>query len=162
MDQPKAILELNDNAKELEKTKQEYNDKILNSSSEDIQEATITRPYETEYLQTVIGNHAKDKGINLRYELKRASSGVSNEYDMDYTITGSYVSISEFVSAIENNSSLNFKIDNFKLIPASGNTENLQATFKVSGLNVKIDGTNRNNTTSQTDNTNTDNNTNNS
>lgn len=78
---------------------------------------------------------------------------------MDYTITGSYVSISEFVAAIENNSSLNFRIENFKLLPTAGNTENLQATFKVRGLNVKVDGWTN---TSRTDNTNSDNQSNNS
>lgn len=160
VEQPKAILELNESAKELVKAKQEYNDKILNSSNDDIQEAGITRPYETEYLQTVIGNHAKDKGINLRYELRQASSGVSGEYDMDYTITGSYVSISEFVAAIENNSSLNFRIENFRLLPTAGDTENLQATFKVRAINVKVDRINTN--PNQADNTNTDNQTNNS
>lgn len=142
VDEPKAVLELNENAKQLVIAKEEYNDKILNSSNEDIQEARITRPYETEYLQTVIGNHAKDKGINLKYELRQSGTGVSGEYDMYFTITGSYVSISEFVAAIENNSSLNFRIEAFRLVPTK-DTENLQATFNVKGINVKIDGTNR-------------------
>ena len=124
----------------------------MNSSNEDIQEAKITRPYETEYLQTVIGNYAKDKGINLRYELREASMGISGQYDMYFTITGSYVSISEFVAAIENNSSLNFKIEAFKLIPTAGDTETLQATFNVKGINVKVDRANTN--TNQTDNIN--------
>lgn len=144
VDQPKAILELNESAKQLAIVKEQYNDKVLNSTNEDIQEAKITRPYETEYLQTVIGNYAKDKGINLRYELKQASSGVSGEYNMEFTITGSYVSISEFVASIENNSSLNFRIENFKLIPTTNDTENLQASFNVKGINVRIDGVNRN------------------
>ena len=145
VDEPKAMSELNENAKQLVIAKEEYNDKVLSSSSEDVQEAGIIRPYETEYLQTVIGNYAKDKGINLRYELKKASNGVLGEYDMEFMITGSYVSISEFVAAIENNSSLNFKIENFKLVPTSGSTENLQATFNVKGLNIKIDRESTNN-----------------
>lgn len=63
---------------------------------------------------------------------------------MEFTITGSYVSISEFVASIENNSSLNFRIENFKLIPTTNDTENLQASFNVKGINVRIDGVNRN------------------
>ncbi len=156
VDEPKAILELNESAKQLQIAKEEYNDKVLNSSSDDIAEARITRPYETEFLQTVIGNYAKDKGINLRYELRQASSGIQGEYDMYFTITGSYVSISEFVSAIEKDSSLNFRIDNFKLLPSTGDTETLQATFNVKALNVKIDGVNR--TSNGNTNTNTVNN----
>ncbi len=141
VDEPKAVLELNENAKQLVTAKEEYNDKVLNSSNEDIKEARITRPYETEYLQTVIGNHAKDKGINLRYELRQANTGVAGEYDIYFTITGSYVSISEFVAAIENNSSLNFRIEAFKLVPTTNDTENLQATFNVKGISVKVDRT---------------------
>ena len=155
VDEPKAILELNESAKQLEITKEEYNDKVLNSSSDDIAEARITRPYETEFLQTVIGNYAKDKGINLRYELRQASSGISGEYDMYFTITGSYVSISEFVAAIENDSSLNFRIESFKLLPTTGDTETLQATFNVKALNVKIDAVNRASSSNTSTNTNT-------
>ncbi len=158
---PKAILELNENAKQLVIAKEEYNDKVLNSSNDDIQEARITRPYETEYLQTVIGNHAKDKGINLRYELRQGEAGISGEYDMYFTITGSYVSISEFVASIENDSSLNFRIEAFKLIPTANDTENLEATFNVKGINVRIDGINRNTNTNEIDNTNNTNKSNN-
>lgn len=139
VDQPKAIQDLNDSAKQLVLAKEEYNDKVLYSSSENIATARQTRPYETEYLMTILGNHAKKNGINLRYELRQASNGAISEYDIYFTITGSYVSISEFISSIENDSSLNFKIENFKLIPNSGNTENLQATFIVKGINVKVD-----------------------
>ncbi len=138
VDQPKAISDLNDSAKQLIIAKEEYNDKILYSSSENIEAARQTRPYETEYLMTILGNHAKKNGINLRYELRGASNGATSEYDIYFTVTGSYVSISEFVAALENDSSLNFKIESFKLIPNSGNTENLQGTFVVRGINVKL------------------------
>lgn len=148
VDQPKAISDLNSSAKQLTIAKEEYNDKVIYSSQDDIVEAGITRPYETEYLQTIIGNHAKNKGINLRYELKQSSNGISGEYDMFFTITGSYVSISEFITAIENDSSLNFRIEGFKLIPSSG-TETLQATFSVKSINVKIEGTNQNTNNNQ-------------
>ncbi len=143
IDQPKAISGLNDSAKQLLIAKEEYNDKILYSSSENILEASQLRPYETEYLWTRLGNHAKDKGINLRYELRQNTAGVADQYDIYFTLNGSYVSISEFVSAIENDSSLNFKIESFKLIPTESSTEKLQATFVVRDIVVKIDGTRR-------------------
>lgn len=139
VDQPKAIQDLNDSIKQLKIAKEEYNDKVLYSSSEQIEQASQTRPYETEYLMTILGNHAKKHGVNLRYELRSASSGAEQEYDIYFTITASYVSISEFVGALENDSSLSFKIENFKLIPNGGNTENLQGTFTVRNINVKVD-----------------------
>lgn len=142
VDQPKAISDLNNNAKQLIIARDEYNNKILYSSSENIEQAKQTRPYETEYLMTVLGNHAKKNGINLRYELRTATAGGTSEYDIYFTVTGSYVSISEFVGSLENDSSLNFKIENFKLIPNSGNTENLQGTFVVKNINVKVGNNN--------------------
>lgn len=158
VEQPKAVADLNNSVKQLLVAKEEYNDKVLNSSNENVQLASITRPYETEYLQTRLGNHAKDKGINLRYELRRASSGVSAEYDIYFTVTGSYVSISDFVSALEKDSSLSFKIESFKLLPTATSTENLQATFNVKNINVKVNGgisetTNNSQTQTMTNNT---------
>lgn len=156
VDQPKAISDLNDSAKQLVIAKEEYNDKILYSSSENIATASQTRPYETEYLWTILGNHAKKNGINLRYELRQASSGVSEQYDIYFTVTGSYVSISEFVAALENDSSLNFKIEAFKLVPTTESANNLQATFNVKEINVKLDSitanTNTNANTNETTN----------
>ena len=48
-------------------------------------------------------------------------------------------SISEFIAALENDSSLNFKIENTKVMPFEGDTENLQATFIVRGVSIRID-----------------------
>ena len=120
IEQPKAMSTLNSSVKELIIAKEEYNDKVLYSSSEDIAQAAQTIPYETEYLWTRLGNHAKKNSINLKYELKRTSGSINEnqttkQYDLDFTLTGTYVSISEFIAAIENDSSLNFKIENFLL-----------------------------------------------
>ncbi len=136
IDRPKAMSNLDDSAKQLSITKEEYQDKVLYSSDENILAASQFRPYETEYLQTRLGNHAKDNAINLRYELRQSATGAENVYDIYFTVTGSYVSISEFVSSLENDSSLNFKIENFKLIPNDGKTDNLQASFTVTDIGV--------------------------
>lgn len=147
VDQPKAMSDLNESAKELLIAKEEYNDKVLYSSSENIEAASYTRPYETEYLWTRLGNHAKKNSINLKYELKQASTGVAEQYDIYFTVTGSYVSISEFVASLENDSSLNFEIESFKLIPADGSTDTLQATFNVKDITVKLNNINTDSTT---------------
>ena len=74
IEQPKAMSSLNNSLKELIIAKEEYNDKVLYSSSENIAEAAQTIPYETEYLWTRLGNHAKKNGINLKYELKQTAT----------------------------------------------------------------------------------------
>lgn len=150
IEQPKAMSSLNNSVKELIIAKEEYNDKVLYSSSENIAEAAQTIPYETEYLWTRLGNHAKKNQINLKYELKQtATSTIGNQtakqYDLYFTLTGSYVSISEFIAAIENDSSLNFKIENFALNPTKESTETLEAKFIVKEISVKTDNVTRTN-----------------
>ena len=49
VDRPKAMSELNDSAKQLTIAKEEYNDKILYSSQEEIEKATQEIEYEMEY-----------------------------------------------------------------------------------------------------------------
>ena len=146
VDQPKAISDLNDSAKQLTIAKEEYNDKIIYSSSDNIASATQLKTYKTEYLQIRIGNHAKKNAVNLKYELKQSASSAAALYDIYFTVTGRYVSISEFVASLENDSSLNFKIENFKLQPNEGNTEILSATFNVKDISVELDTTDTTNT----------------
>lgn len=143
VDQPKAISDLNDSAKQLTIAKEEYNDKIIYSSSDNISLATQLKTYKTEYLGIRIGNHAKKNAVNLKYELMQSTSGVKGLYDIYFTVTGRYVSISEFVASLENDSSLNFKIENFRLQPNKNNTEILQATFNVKDISVEIDNINK-------------------
>ena len=149
-EQPKALSDLNSSAKQLMIAKEEYNDKILYSSTDDILAASQGIEYETEYLWTKIGNHAKKNTINLRFEIRQSNTGIENQYDLYFTVTGSYVSISEFVASLENDSSLNFKIEDFKLVQTANNTEVLQATFVVREINIKVDNLTSSSSTADT------------
>ncbi len=153
VDRPKAMSELNDSAKQLVIAKEEYNDKILYSSEEEIEQATQGIQYEMEYLWTKIGNHATKNGIVPKLIIKQSSTGVQNQYDLSFVATGSYVSISEFIAALENDSSLNFKIENTKVLPFEGNTQNLQATFDVKEISIRINNITSPNLNSNTSNT---------
>lgn len=139
VDRPKAMSDLNSSAKQLVIAKEEYNDKILYSSQEEIEQATQGVQYEMEYLWTKVGNHATKNGIVLKLKVNRSSSGISGLYDLSFVATGKYVSISEFIAALENDSSLNFKIENAKVTPFEGDTENLQVTFEVREISIRID-----------------------
>ena len=115
VDRPKAMSDLNSSAKQLVIARDEYNDKVLYSSEEEIEQATQGIQYEMEYLWTKVGNHATKNGIVLKMTVNESSMGVSGLYDLSFVATGKYVSISEFIAAIENDSSLNFKIENTKM-----------------------------------------------
>ncbi len=136
---PKALTDLTDSTKQLLIAKEEYADLLQYSSNEQIDSASQLDRYEMEYLWTKIGNHATKNGIILKFEVKTSSTGTPNQYDLHFLATGQYVSISEFVEALENDSSLSFKIENFTIRPNQENTENLQATFMVRDISINID-----------------------
>ena len=63
--------------------------------------------------------------------------------NLTITAKGYYVGIMDFVSSLENDDKLNFKIENFKLVQED---ELLTATFNVRGIRIKTE--NVTNTTS--------------
>lgn len=138
-DYPKAIKELNDSTKQLLIEKSNYADLVSYSSSEDITSSTQIEKYEVEYLWAKIGNHATKNGVTLKLDIKTSSTGTPNQYDLNFTANGKYVSISEFIAALEDDSSLGFKIEDFKITATTDSTEILQATFIVKDVAINID-----------------------
>jgi hypothetical protein len=151
VDKPSAVSNLNDSAKQLLIAKEEYNDKVLYSTDEEIEQATQGVKYEMEYLWTKVGNHATKNGITLKFTVSQSSSGISGEYDLAFVATGAYVNLSEFIASLENDSSLNFKIENAKIAPFEGSTTNLQATFNVKEIAINMGNTSNSSTSSSTD-----------
>ena len=84
-----------------------------------------------------------------------STTGAEGTYDLDFTATGSYICITDFVSAIENDSTLGFKIEEFKLVPSGSD---LQATFTCKDISINKEELNTS-TVMTTQNTNTTNNT---
>lgn len=131
----------------LMKSKQDYQDAITFSSAEEIKAAKQTEKYKLDYLWTKIGLYATKNNLEMQMNVTYGSSGVSGQYDISFTATGEYISISEFIYAIENDSNLGFKIEEFEMVPYSGtitdengNTVSqdlLRATFVIK--NVSID-----------------------
>ena len=70
----------------------------------------------------------------MKMDVKKGSA--QDIYDLQFTATGSYISITDFISAIENDSSLGFKIEEFKLVPSSSGSD-LQATFVCKDIAIK-------------------------
>lgn len=148
-DYPKAISSLKDNYKQLLLQKENYNDMVINSSESDITKASEFEKHEIEHLNVKIGNHATKNGLVLKLEVTTASSQVAGQYNLKFTATGKYASISDFVAALENDSELLFKIEDFKLVPGT-DTENLKATFVVKDIAINLNKINKTNSTDQT------------
>ena len=129
-DYKKAMDNLNDSAKKLTTAKQSYLDEASISTDSEIKEATISQNYSMEYLWNKVGTYATEEGLKLKWDVQSAESG---KYTLSFTITGTYISIINYVYDIENDSDLGFTILNFKI---SGSDE-LTATFSVNDVAIK-------------------------
>ncbi len=160
-----AVSDVDTNAKKLEQEKKNYEDMTTVSSDSDVQAANQLERYEIETLWVRLGNHATSQGVVMQMDVLPSSSGAKDTYNLRFTATGSYISITDFISAIENDSTLGFKIEDFKMVPAGSN---LQGTFVCKDIaitqidttktNVQVvDNTNSANTNSANNNTNSTN-----
>lgn len=132
---------LNSSLKTLQKEKQSYEDLVALSNSEDVTDAAKFETYEIEYIWTTVGNHATSEGVEIKLEVTRGSSSTQGLYDLKFTVTGSYIGISDFIYDIENDDSLGFKIEDFNMQPGES-TSNLVGTFTCKDISIKIDETN--------------------
>ncbi len=130
--------ELSQNVETLLNNKESYY-RLANVSTEtQISEANTEEVYNIEYLWLRVGRHARNEGVNMRMDVLEGKSEDTNIKDLYFTVTGKYVGIIDFVSSLEDDSELDFRIDNFKMIP---NGDILQATFEVEGVRIKLENT---------------------
>ena len=143
----KKINDLQTATKDLTTAKQKYLDLASVSSDEEIQEANLEQTYAMEFLWNKVGSYATKEGVTLKWDV--SSTGVNNKYTLNFTTTGSYVGVISYIYALENDSDLAFRIENFKMT-ASG--ENVTATFTVNNVAIKaetISSASSNNTNEQ-------------
>ena len=158
-DYQKAVKDVEDNSKKLQETKQEYEEMTAISSASDVESAAQLETYEIETLWVKLGNHATNEGATIKMDVTKGSNTTQKTYNLNFTVNGSYISITDFISDIENDDTLGFKIEEFKMLP-SGSESNLQATFVCKDIAIKeiteitptttTDTTNTNNTTNAT------------
>ena len=148
-DYESALSGLNTSKTSLETTKKSYEDKaILAKDNSYLQ----TEKYEIEFLWTKVGNYAKDRKVELKFDV--ANSSTKGLYDLKFTIAGKYTKVADYIYDIENDSKLGFKIDEFKMGVSSENS--LTATFSCKEIPIKVgslDQTTSNNQESSANNT---------
>ena len=128
---PATVSKVEDTIDEFNIQKQKYEEMSeLNSDDDGVFE---TEKYDIGYLWTTLGKYASKNNVGLALDVKNAT--VTDLYDLDFTIQGEYVDISTFITKIENDSNLLFRIYNFKLIPGKS-TVDLKATFTVKDVNI--------------------------
>lgn len=139
---PKNVSELNGQIKTLLAEKQKYLDLANLSSDSEIQDAAKEESYSIDYLWARVGNHATQEGVNLKME--RQAAGIEGLSNLNFTINGSYVAIINFISSLEKDSQLNFRIENFNVTATETSTSaatssKLQGSFVVRNIAIKTD-----------------------
>ena len=117
---------------DLGETRNEYLQTINVSTESEIKEATQTKNYTIEYLWSQVGNHATQEGVSIKMDVV---SGVTEDArNLNFTVSGNYLAITNFITSLENDSSLQFTIDEFSM------TQN-QCTFVVRDVFIKHENT---------------------
>ena len=131
----KKLSDLETSTKSLTTTKQKYLDLASVSSDQEIMKANVEQTYAMEFLWNKVGSYATQEGVTLKWDV--SSTGISNKYTLNFTTTGSYVGIISYIYALENDSELSFRIENFKMISASDSK--VTATFTVNNIAIKTE-----------------------
>ncbi len=142
---PEKIESLEKAIKDLKTTKEEYIAKTK-SISENIDLGIVeVKQYKIERLWITLENYAKDCGVELVLDLVESST-ISTEqigadlYDLNVTLIGDYIGITDFIYEIENDDILDFRIKNFSLAQ-NVETSNNTGTTSTNSTNEKQENT---------------------
>lgn len=130
--------ELKRNVDNLMEAKEEYSELASLSTDKQLKEATKQEIYKIEYIWTRIGSHATSEGVELKLDITAGETGEEDSKNLLFTVTGNYIAVINFVLAIEDDSELGFRIENFKILPGSGENGR-QATFTVRNVRIKTE-----------------------
>ena len=156
-DYPDSMDKLETAYKGLVTEKQNYEQLLALGVDENGQQLSKIQKYEIEKIWITMGNYAKKQGVELKLDVTLNNS-ISGTYDLTFTVQGGYIQIADFLTDVENDSTLVFKLENFKMTPgsateiettdANGQTvsttvsaeDNLMATFVCKDVNLNISG----------------------
>ena len=156
-DYPDSMDKLETAYKGLVTEKQNYEQLLALGVDENGQQLSKIQKYEIEKIWITMGNYAKKQGVELKLDVTLNNS-ISGTYDLTFTVQGGYIQIADFLTDVENDSTLVFKLENFKMTPgsateiettdANGQTvsttvsaeDNLMATVVCKDVNLNISG----------------------
>lgn len=108
----------------------EYKTLEATASKDEIAEANKKQEYLLDYLWIIIGNYANDN--NVKFKMQTDDVNLRINFD----ITGSYVSIINFIYDLENDENLRFNLNGITLA-SSTSEDTTKANFSVDGVTVK-------------------------
>lgn len=105
----------------LKASKQEYENKSKYNTSESSIGNIELKTYKIHYLWTILGSYRKEENVkSLNLDLKTTET--QDVYDLQITLVGSYVAITDFIYDMENDEQLNFEVKNLSIQPYTTTT----------------------------------------
>lgn len=129
--------ELNQEVGTLLQNKEAYYELANVSTETEISKAHTQEVYDIAFLFLKIGRHGRAEGVNFRMDILSSDTGDNTVKNIAFTVTGAYSATIEFISALEDDSELSFRIEDFHMLPAGG--DNLQTTFNVRNVRINPD-----------------------
>lgn len=109
--------------------KQAYDSLAANATDEQLEAAMREEEFLLDYLWILVGNYAEDNNVKFLMN-------VNDDYTIDFDVTGSYISIINFIYDITNDPELRFLVDNIELEGGSNQDTVTKAKFSIYGINV--------------------------
>ncbi len=135
-DYPQNVTLLESAYKKLMSEKESYEQLLKLGVDENGLPLNKIQEYEMEKIWVAMGNYAQKEGVDLKMDIT-SNNSVSKTYDLKFTATGGYIQITDFLYDVERDTTLVFKIENFKMVPGE-NTDNLSATFTCKDIKLNI------------------------
>lgn len=120
-DYPQNVTLLEGAYKKLVAEKENYEQILALGVDENGQPLSKIQEYEIEKIWITMGNYAKKQGVDLKMDVT-LNNAVSKTYDLNFTVTGGYIQITDFLYDIEKDSTLVFKLENYKMVPGQATT----------------------------------------
>ena len=126
---PNNVDELNKTFDNYKVQKQKYEElvNITNSTNSEFYE---TKQYDISYMWRVLGKYAQNRNLTLGMDIQKSAN---NLYNFNFNVSGTYINISQFITDIENDSDLFFRIYDFSM---QGNGTIINGKFTVRNVNI--------------------------
>lgn len=144
-----AISLTDESIKKLKDAKEEYETKVAPLTGNNGIGITQIEKYKIEYIWNKLGSYAKDEGIKIILDFEETT--IKDTYNIKFSLSGSYVGITNFIYHIENDDELNYKVTSFKIEPSASSqtstdgkttttvdTNKLNATFVVESIIINF------------------------
>lgn len=154
---PKSIEDLDKVVRDLKTAKQQYQAKTLNNPDVQSNLGIIqVEKYNIEYLWTIIGNYATKNGVTLTLDIK--STSAQDVYNLNFSLEGKYIGITDFIYSLEDDSELKFEIKDFKISSDKITTKNTATNVTDNEIASNENGDNQESNNTVNDNSKTNNN----